>query len=299
MKKLMTFVFMSLLVLTSCSQAIEELAGQTSGQSQAARQTSTVTLNLTRSSEDGAGQADIKEVGIYVYQVERKKDSLVYAKTLQLGDGNLSVELPLGENLQTFVVANASSVTETDSLATVQINLNPACTDEVYISDIVSFKSDYTTSDVNVTLHRLVGQVVLKPTEDETTLASFGKFDKVDVTFTNLATSYKVQSKEVVVSDVTLSTDKSKGYQASAYSFPSAPAGTSTGVTYKMYQGTNLVNQTAALIDAGVVVESSKRYIINVPLTDEEYLQSAWEASAKGHTRAAKKSPVRVTVTDF
>lgn len=299
MKKLMTFVFMSLLVLTSCSEAIDELAGQNSGPSQTAQQTRTVTLNLTRSSDDVAEQADIKEVSIYVYQVERKKDSLVYAKTLAVGDGNLNVELPLGENLQTFVVANASSVTETDSLATVQINLNPACTDEVYISDIVSFKSDYTTSDVNVTLHRLVGQVVLKPTEDEATLAAFNKFDKVDVTFTNLATSYKVQSKAVMVSDVTISTDKSKGFQASAYSFPSAPAGTSTGVTYKMYKGSNLVNQTAALVDAGIVFDSSKRYIINVPLTDEEYLQSAWDASAKARTRAAKKAQVSVTVTDF
>lgn len=131
-------------------------------------------------------------------------------------------------------------------------------------------------------------------------MASFGKFDKVDVTFTNLATSYLVQSKEVEVSDVTLSTDLSKGYQARAYSFPSAPAGTSTGVTYKMFRGAAVVNQTAALVDAGIIFESSKRYMVKVPLTDEEYLESAWDASAKAHTRAAaKKTPVSVIVTDF
>ena len=299
MKKLTSFLVMSLLFLASCSQAIDELAGSSQGQQSAQQPTRTVTLNLSRSSED-VNPVDIKEISIYVYQIERKKDSLVYAKTMQVGDGNLNVELPLGENLQTFVVANAPSVTDTDSLATVKINLGQNCAEEVYISDIVSFKSDYTTSNVDITLHRLVGQAVFSPKESLEDIAAFGKFDKVDVTFTNVATSYKVQSKEVEVSDVTLSANQDNGYKVSAYSFPTTEAGTSTGITYKMYQGANLVNETAALIDAAVVFEPSKRYVIEVPLTDEGYVKTPWdEASAQTRAAKAKKTPISVTVTDF
>ncbi len=304
MKKLLTLFAVSLLLLASCSPAADELAGgQSQGQTQGASQKRTVTLSLTRSSDDAtAPQADISEVSIYVYQVERKVDSLVYAKTLQLGDGNLTVELPLGENLQTFVVANAASVTDTDSLATVTVNLDADCSNEVYISDIVSFKSDYTTQNVAVTLHRLVGQVVFQPVEDLATLSSFGKFDRVDVTFTNMATAYKVQSGEVVTSDVTLSTDLSKDFKTQAYSFATTSAGTSTGLTYKMYQAGAFVNQTAALVDAGIIFEPSKRYTVNIPLTDEEYLESAWSTSAKASVRgkaSVSAKPVNVTVTQF
>ncbi len=306
MKKLLTFFTVSLLLLASCSPSADDLTGgqtQRQGQTSPTRKTGTVTLRLTRSSSDAtAPEVDIKDVSIYVYQVERKKDSLVYAKTLQLGDGNLKVELPLGENLQTFVVANASSVTETDSLSTVTVNLDANCSNEVYISDIVSFKSDYTTQNVALTLHRLVGEVVFLPKEDVATLSSFGKFDKVDVTFTNLATAYKVQSKEVVTTDVTLSTDLSKSFQVRAYSFPTTTTGTTTGITYKMYQGTTLVNQTAALVDAGIAFASSVRYTVNIPLTDEEYLLTPWNSSAKASVRSKAKAsakPVDVTVTEF
>lgn len=304
MKKLLTLFAVSLLLLSSCSPSTDDLTeSQSQGQTQGASQMRTVTLSLTRSSDDAtAPQADISEVSIYVYQVERKVDSLVYAKTLQLGDGNLNVELPLGENLQTFVVANATSVSDADSLATVTVNLDADCSNEVYISDIVSFKSDYTTQNVAVTLHRLVGQVVLQPLEDEATLSSFGKFDRVDVTFTNMATGYKVQSGEVITRDVTLSTDLSKGFKAQAYSFSTATAGTSTGLTYKMYQGGTFVNQTVALVDAGIVFEPSMRYTVNIPLTNEEYLESAWSTSAKAsaHSKASAVSkPVSVTVTQF
>ena len=42
----------------------------------------------------------ITEVGVYVYL----QDSMVYGKNLPLNNGDLKVDLPLGENLQTFIV---------------------------------------------------------------------------------------------------------------------------------------------------------------------------------------------------
>ena len=42
-------------------------------------------------------------------------------KSLIINDGNLQIDLPLGENLQTFAVANADHLTDVDSLSKVVV----------------------------------------------------------------------------------------------------------------------------------------------------------------------------------
>ena len=112
-----------------------------------------VGLSCRRASlETFAGQG-ISEIGIYVYLT----DSMVYGKNLPLGNGNLKVDLPLGENLQTFVVANAARLVDTDSLSKVVVYQDVFAQKPVYISDVVGFTSDKSVSSLNIELKRLVG----------------------------------------------------------------------------------------------------------------------------------------------
>lgn len=285
MKKLTLGLFAALLVLCACSQDDTPTdAGSQSATSNTIDGTHIVRLNVSR-----AADVDISKVSIYVYVSERKKDSLVYAQTLDLGDGNLQLPLPLGESLKAFAVANQGSVSDEDSLATVTIHQDATASNEVYLSDIASFSSDYTTSSVALELKRIVGQVVVQPSETDLSGAAF---DRADIRMMNVGLSYKVNTGEVATGEMTLTTDASKAWKASAYSFSTTEAGESAKLFLSFYKNGTQVNTSAANIDTENTIAASTRYTVTVPYLDDEYVDVPW-------TRGAGKKRCRVTTTNM
>ena len=112
MKHLINTFLVLCLFLVSCSQnSDEEWNSDTSN----VPEVQTVGFRFTRASLETFAAHGITEIGIYVYL----SDSLVYGENLPLNDGNLEVDVPLGERLQTFAVANADRLERTDSLSKV------------------------------------------------------------------------------------------------------------------------------------------------------------------------------------
>lgn len=274
MRKLTFGLLTALLVVCSCSQddittAIDDKPATPA----TADAKNPVRLNITRA--DGV---DVSQVSIYAYISERKKDSLVYAKTLDLGDGNLQIELPLGESIKAFAVANAGSVTAEDSLCTVTVNQDASCTREIYLSEIASFNSDYTTSAVELTLSRLVGQVVVQPKETDLSAA---KFDQADITLKNLGLAYKVSTGEIAVGDITLSANAAQAWTVSAYSFPTTDLG-STKIYMQFLNGGQALNTSLTDIDTENTIGASMRLTVTIPYLDEEYLSAPWTTRTAG-----------------
>ena len=52
---------------------------------------------------------------------------------MDVADGMFEMEFPIGETYQTFVVANAPSITEKEEIATVAINLDPKAPADVWM----------------------------------------------------------------------------------------------------------------------------------------------------------------------
>ena len=115
MRHLTKFSILLFLTFFSCSQQIEE--GWESGELPQEPETHPVSVSFSRASLETFTEQGITEIGIYAYL----KDSMVYGKNLPLNDGNLQIDLPLGENLQTFAVANADHLTDVDSLSKVVV----------------------------------------------------------------------------------------------------------------------------------------------------------------------------------
>lgn len=287
MKHLLTLLaLLCLTLLTACSGE-DGLMSEVQPAVSAAKQQ--VKFRVPRSTVSEFQAAGISNVTIYAYISERKKDSLVQVTTLPIGDGQLTVDLPLGESLATFAVANASSVSDEDSLATVTLHLDPAQAEEVWVSDIVSFSSDKTVANVELTMQRIVGQLAFQPEETAEELAAATSFDVLDITFTNIATAWRVKDAAPVMEDITLSTTLADGYQKAAYSFPTAGEGGAVSMTLSYKKNGAEVNQSLGTIDTGIRIEASTRYNIVMPITDENYTQTPVAAKA---FKAASRSRV-------
>lgn len=285
MKQLTIVLFVALVALCSCSQDImlTESGGAETSQAPAGK------IRLVHLGISGTDEADVKSVAIYVYVSERKKDSLVCSMTVNPADGDIRLELPLGESLKAFAVANAGEITGADSLATVTVNMNAAASGEVYLSDIVSFSSDYTAPDVQLTLSRMVGEIVVRPKEEN--LADAG-FDRAAVTLSNVGLACRVSTREVTTGDVTLQTGAAGQWTVRAYSFPTADAGASAKLNMTFFDGEEIVNTSAAAIDLETTIEASKRYNVTIPYLDEDYLSKPW-------TRATGAQEPIVSITNM
>jgi hypothetical protein len=79
--------------------------------------------------------------------------SLIYGEKQPLVHGAIEVPLPLGENLQTFVVANADEVADAGQLSTAVIRQNDNMQKPVYISEIIGFTSDNSVKSLDVELN--------------------------------------------------------------------------------------------------------------------------------------------------
>ncbi|MDL2230234.1 hypothetical protein LJB87_00375 [Alistipes sp. OttesenSCG-928-L06] len=282
MKHFTSLLFLSVFVLFSCSDAGSDW--EPDGTGTAGKETRSIGVDFDAASLSLFAAADITEVGIFVYL----KDSMVFGKNLPLNGGNLQVEVPLGENLETFAVAGFGSLTDTDSLSKVTVWQDMACAREIFISPVTAFISDRSVSSVNLELGRIVGQAVFQPTETAAQLSAATGFDAMDVVFNQVAIGYKPKSKSVILNDVTIPTNLANGYVASVYSFPS-PADELGSIEVVYRKGTTEVNRTLRPLDAPIRYESSKRTVVYMPVLNPDYLQQDWTRAVPAGSRQPLK----------
>lgn len=244
---------------------------------------SSVTMSLTRASVDSFTQAGINEVRFFAYIRQNKCDSLVKDTTVNLGDGQFAIGLPLGENIRAFIVANATGVEGTEKFDSVSLTLDPSHEANIWLSNVASFTTDKTVSRVAFSLRRVVSRATFRPEEDAQMLASLDKFDNIGITFANIATRYRISGDSAVaVSSAAMKVDASNGYSATINSFPTRKGqDPSAQLLLTFYRGTTVVNNSVASIDGGFHYTGSHHYMITVPLTDNAFLETPWTRAAK------------------
>ncbi len=270
MKHLTKLLIASFLICYSCTQHDNELLE--TKDTLESTEICKMDIHFSQSSMQTFTEEGITEIGIYAYL----KDSLVYGKSLPLNNGNLQVELPLGESLQTFAVANAYQLQDVDSISKVVILQDEKMQKCVFVSEIVSFNSDNTIDVLNLELKRLVGQAIFQPTESDVVLNAINHFDQLNVTFTNAGIGYKLSTGECIQQDVTILTTQTTGYLASIYSFPTLLGSSRTAVDVVYCNEGNEVNRTNSPLDTAIVFESSKRSTVYMAILDDDYLTYSW-----------------------
>ena len=294
MKHFVRLFFMSFLFCCSCSQQMDD-EWKPNEQFPNEPEMHPVGIAVSRASLETFTEQGVTEIGIYVYL----KDSMVYGKNLPLNGGKLQVELPLGENLQTFAVANADHLVDADSLSKVIIYMSTDAQKQVYLSDVVDFISDKSVNNLNLELKRLVGQAVFQPKEHEDKINSITQFDKLDVTFTNVGIAYKVKTGECIQKDVVVSTDQTAGYIASVYSFPTMNGTSRTSVDVTYIKNGEEVNRTNSPLDTGIAFESSKRSIVHMYILEEAYLQNPWNYTRTLKNKYRLSMPFTIEESEF
>lgn len=293
MKHLTKFSILLFLTFFSCSQQVED--GWESNELPHESPTHPIDVSFSRASLETFADQGITEVGIYVYL----KDSMVYGKNLPLNDGNLQIELPLGENLQTFAVANADHLTDVDSLSKVVVYQDIYAQKQVYISQVVDLTSDYSTANLHLELKRLVGQATFQPRETADEISAITRFDELNVTFTNVGVAYKVKSGACVQQDITISVDRAAGFSASVYSFPTVNADSRTSIDVAYLKGGEEINRTNSPLDTGIAFESSKHSIVYMPILDDAYLQDSWTRSRTLRNLELLPQPFTIEESEF
>ena len=259
-----------LTVLMSCSQQ-DDVWNSDDGGAPGTSATQSVKVKITRADDVTFADAGIRDLCVFAYL----SDSLVYADTLSVGDGNLDIPLPLGEKLKTFAVANAGSISDQDSLSTAVIYQDEAMQKDVFLSNIVEFKSDKSVAQVELKLTRVVGQLVFAPQETADELNAISDFDQLSMTFTNVASGYKVQSGDIVLDTLTCASDLKNGFGVSFYSFPTSKAAEKTNMDVAYLKGGVEVTRTKKPLDIGVEFKASKRFNVTYPILDELYVNKA------------------------
>lgn len=294
MRHLTKFSILLFFTFFSCSQQVEE-GGWELNELPQESQTCPVDIRFSRASLETFVEQGITEIGIYAYL----KDSMVYGKNLPLNDGNLQIDLPLGENLQTFAVANADHLTDVDSLSKVVVYQDIYAQKQVYISNVVDLTSDYSTANLNLELKRLVGQATFQPKETADEINAITLFDQLNVTFTNVGVAYKVKTGACVQQDITISVDRAAGFSASVYSFPTVNADSRTSVDVVYLKGGEEINRTNSPLDTGIAFKPSKHSIVYVPILEDAYLQDSWSRSRTLRNLELLPQPFTIEESEF
>lgn len=229
-----------------------------------------VRMSLTRADGGNAfAEEGISEITIFVYHQLRTGTELLEAKTVSTDNDAIKFELPLGETYQTFVVAGAANVTGNETLETVQLHLTPTQQQDVWLSSVVRFASDKSVSNLNLTMRRMVAQVSFAPMESTEELAARNEFDKLQLTFTNVATTWQVKTGLPVVEDLKLTTTAAEGYHSSFRTFAT---GENAGMSIDYLKGDQVVNSSSSLLEVGTKYETSHSYELLVPITNSDYV---------------------------
>lgn len=280
MKHLMRLLFVPLLAFFSCTSQVDEMwdngeLSQDNGASSPEAGLHPVGVRFSKSSIAAFAEEGISEVGIYVYM----SDSLIYGENLPLVHGAIEVPLPLSENLQTFVVANADEVTGADRLSTTVIRQKDNMQNPVYISEVTGFTSDNSVKSLHVELKQLMGQAVFSPEETAEELDAITRFDALDITFTNVGVAYSVKDEKAILENVTVRTDRAAGFSAFIYSFPTENNGSRTSVDVVYLKGGVEVNRTNGALDTGITFKSSKRSNVHMEILNEDWVETKWEGN--------------------
>lgn len=279
MKPLNKMLLLPLLALYACSGQDDDVSS--AWQPSDLPEPATVRMSVVKAAPSFQ-DAGIQSLTVYVYKVERKGSVLFDVKNIDASATNFTYELPLGETYQTFAVANAAAVTDPETLETVTLHVNPSQENAVWISSLYRFSSDKSVTDVSLLLKRLVAEVNFSPAESADQLAAYTQFNRLDVTFKNVATVYHVKSATPELTDLTLTTTAAEGYQTRFYTFDTTSGDANTSVLIDYLKGDERVNTSSSNLDAGVKYTASHRYQFVVPVTNADFIATPWAASRGG-----------------
>lgn len=277
MKQLMKLLFVPFLLFLSCTSQIDEnldesILSQGGSTSSSEEEVNPIDIRFSRSSLAAFAAEGVSEVGIYVYM----GDSLIYGKKQALQADGVQIPLPLGENVQTFVVANADELVNADKLSTAVILQNDNMQKPVFLSDVIPFTSDNSVKSLSVELKRLVGQAVFEPLETPEQLAGVTHFDALDVTFTQVGVGYYIKDEKSILQDVTVHSGNEAGFRASVYSFPTENNGSRTSIDVVYLKEGKIVNRTNGSLDTGIVFTPSKRSVVHMEILNEDWVENEW-----------------------
>lgn len=294
-KSLSKFMLGLAVVLTACSQEVDVIA-PVADSGNAGTGGATVTMALSRASVSEFAQAGIQKFSVYVYKVERRGTTLFMEKEVDVANPQLSLEFPLGETYQTFAVANASSVSGKETCETAMIHLDPRAQSDVWLASPVRFATDKSVASVSLELRRVVSRVTFAAAENDSPegqslLDSQSDFDRIDVTFKNVADTYLVSKLKAETTDITVTTDASTRYGTTIYTFETRNAAVNGALYLNYMKGGVSVNTSASDLDVNSVYAPGSAYTLKVPVTDINFVTTPWARSGV--------SPLTVTVTDF
>jgi len=290
-KKFRNILLLSLLGLASCSQGADEPIPATGTEGNDGMHS--VELAVSRATLDEFATAGIDKYTIFIYKIERKGTTLFAEKEVTANNEKVTMEFSLGDNFQTFLVANASNITGKESLETVAIHLDPASSKQVWMSTPVRFASDKSTNTVSVTLRRIVSLIDFVPAETDAELAAQSDFDRVDLTFGNVATEYMVGAGAAVATTYTATTDAARGYKTSFYTFETSALDDAT-LAINYYKGGNVVNTSAGILETATKFAAHPHYTVSVPLTSPSFIERPWSTLS---CRANLPAAISVTKT--
>ena len=255
---------------------------------------SKVMARMTRATVDSFAQAGITNVRVFAYIRQGKRDSLVKDTTVNIGDGQFQIGLPLGESIRTFLVANATGIENTEKFDSVSLTLDPSQDADIWLSNVASITTDKTVSSIDFTMQRIISRATFQPEETLSDIEALGKFDNLDVTFTNIAARYRISGDSAVaLTTYSANANADNSYTLTVNSFPTRTGIDATaGLTLKFNNGQQTVNTTPADIDAAFNYTGSHHYYITVPLTDDAFVVTPW-------TRARLETIVPFRIQDF
>lgn len=294
-KNLSRFLLPLAVALTGCSQSADEPSAPGQGGGDASKQK--VEMTLSRATAEELQAAGISKFTVFIYKVNRREYTLVEQKECDATQGRFTVEFPLGETYQTFAVANADNFTGTESYETVTVNIDPTAKQDVWVSTPQRFSSDKSFSTLDVALRRVIAAVDFQTAETAADLAAAGNFDRLDVTFNDIAASYKVSDGTVEGTALTLQLDASTEFKGSFTTFPTTSLENNATITIDYLKGGEKVNTSSSPLETMLKYEAAKHYTFTVPVSQDDYVQTPWRTASL--VPAGARMKVTVDVTPF
>ncbi len=290
-KKLSSFLLPLAVVLAGCSQGADEpAAGEVDGQKQK------MEMTLSRASAEELQAAGISKFTVFIYQKNRREYTLVEKKECDTAEGRFELEFPLGETYTTFAVANADNFTDVESYENVTVHIDPAARQDVWISDPKTFASDKSFSTLDVALRRVIASVDFQTAESAADIAATGDFDRLDVKFDHIATSYRINGKAVNDESFTLTVDAASDFKGGFTTFPTTSLADPWTVTINYFKGGQQVNTSSSALDTANKFEAAHHYLTTVPVTDNGFVQTPWRSASLIPAGASMKMTVEVSI---
>lgn len=303
-KNLSRFLLPLAVALTGCSQGADEPTAP--GQdADASRQK--VEMTISRATADQLQAAGISKFTVFLYHVNRRQyipyedsaNGIVFPLEFDATQGSATLNFPLGESYMTFAVANVDSedIENPADFENVTVNIDPVAKTDVWISTPTRFSSDKSFSTLDITLRRMIAAVDFQAAETTADLTAAGDFDRLDLTFSDIATSYKVNGGTVEGSSLTLSVDAASDFKAGFTTFPTTTLENASTLVIDYFKGADKVNTSASPLETSVKYEATRHYTMTVPVTQPDFVETPWRSASL--VPAGARMKVTVDVTTF